>query len=52
MQKKEYINADKATKEVLQDMLKAGMSKSDICKRLNITHTTLKKRLYKFDLEK
>ena len=50
--KKEYINADKVTKEVLQDMLEAGMSKTDICKKLNISFTTLKKKLYKFNLEK
>lgn len=51
-QKRLYQNADKVTKEKLEKMIATGMSKADMCRELNITHTTLKRRLYKFGLEK
>ncbi len=50
-QKKLYQNADKATKEKLEEMIAKGMSKADMCRELNITSATLRKKFYKFNLK-
>ena len=44
-------NADKATKEKLEEMIAKGMSKADMCRELNITSATLRKKFYKFNLK-
>lgn len=49
--KKENLNADKATKEKLQELINKGKTKPEICKELGISFSTLKKRLYKFGLD-
>lgn len=50
-QKSFYQNADKITKEKLEEMIASGMSKADMCRELNITHRTLKIKFYKFNLK-
>lgn len=50
-QKELYQNADKATKEKLEEMIAKGMSKADMCRELNITSATLRNKFYKFNLK-
>ena len=49
--KKENLNANKVTKEKLEELINAGKTKPEICKELGISFATLKKRLYKFGLD-